>query len=237
MRHSANTQTYINAISKMDDIYAPQDWKGKNVKAHQVNAFNLFLGYFHSVYLTDKKFNGYGSNDWAVGKNETTNNKGAKADKIFKDATPHEALFHSEHVLSAPYKEKLKAVKVFYALLLYSGARISQLWQFFDDLEHNREVIDPERGKVHVSDLIEDMGDCVRIRAFYISWNTKKNRFTSKRTTYYYFPLELKNAVMNYRNPYQYDSLVDKMTGEWRKKDKKPTFKISSEVGNDDGTD
>ena len=73
-----------------------------------------------------------------------------------------------------------------------------QLYQFYEDLAEDKIVLDPsDYTEKHVSELFEELKDCIRFNVRYIGFDYKKNKESSKRTTFYYFPKELKNAALH----------------------------------------
>lgn len=173
----------MNRIKELDWLYTPDDILSRSVNKSQRDALNAFLNYYDGA--KGKNFNGYEKGQFTRTAAKVQTGKGTRANQKTVNLQ-FEELIQTREKLSRP-------LQVIFTIGAYTGCRLEQIDRLYD-------------GLIHGIDLdIDDYGNFFRVNARSVSAG-------GKRASYYYFPAEMKNAVLNYRNCYCADTISKKVS-------------------------
>ncbi|WP_338095021.1 integrase [Methanorbis furvi] len=172
----------------MDWLYVPEDviMRG-SMNASEKNALNAFLNYFDGVGT--KNFNGYEKAQFTKTAAKVQTGKGSRKDQKTTNLEFDE-LITTRDKLSHP-------LQVVFMIAAYSGGRLEQINRLYDKVEEGNDL------------RIDDFGDFFRVDVRHVSAG-------GKRASYYYFPAEMKNAVLNYRNVNAPDTISKRVSDAGR---------------------
>jgi len=180
---TATLNGYVNRIKEFDWLYTPDDVLSHTVNKGQKDALNAFLNYYDGAM--GKNFNGYEKSQFTKTAGKVQTGKGTRAHQKTTNLEFDE-LIQTRDKLSRP-------LQVIFTIGAYTGCRLEQISRLYDNVLNG---IDLD---------IDDYGKFFRVDARGVSAG-------GKRASYYYFPAEMKNAVLNYRNCYHPDTISDKVS-------------------------
>ena len=179
---------YVNRLREMDWLYVPEDVIQRGgMNASEKNALNSFLNYFDGVGTKD--FNGYEKAQFTKTAAKVQTGKGSRKDQKTTN------LGFDELITT---RDKLtKPLQVLFMIAAYCGGRLEQINRLYEKVAGGEDL------------RVDDYGDFFRVDVRHVSAG-------GKRASYYYFPTEMRAAVLNYRNAHSPDTVSKKVSDAGR---------------------